>query len=254
VKNLRTGILSSRWARVAKGPVQRSLAALGYELTPLNKPYDAFVLGLIERQGVDVLVDVGANQGQYARRFRDRGFTGRIVSFEPMREAFDRLASEASWDRHWTVRRVALGDRPSTAELHVSANSVSSSLLSVGPRHLRAEPASRHVRTETVQVSTLDNELAGDLSVSRFWLKLDVQGYEKAVLEGASAVLARSRVVQCELSTQELYQGQAPYLEVLATLDAARYSPVYLLPGFADAATGEMLQFDVIVARIDAAL
>ena len=71
---------------------------------------------------------------------------------------------------------------------------------------------------------------------------------------GAPAVLARSRVVQCELSTQELYQGQALYLEVLGALDAARYSPVYVVPGFADPLTGEMLQFDVIVARLDAAL
>ena len=165
----------------------------GYELTPLNKPYDAFVLGLLERQRVDVLIDVGANQGQFARRFRDRGFTGRIVSFGTHgRQAFNRLASEASSDRRWTVRRVALGDHPSTAELHVTANSVSSSLLPIGALHLLAEPASRHVRTETVQVSTLDNEMAEELPRSRFWLKVDVQGYEKVVLRGAPAVLARS--------------------------------------------------------------
>ena len=53
---------------------------------------------------------------------------------------------------------------------------------------------------------------------------------------------------------RELYQGQAPYLDVLRTLDDARFSPVYVVPGFADALTGEMLQFDVIVARLDGAL
>ena len=168
-----------------------------------------------------------------------------------MSEAFSRLAAESATDSQWTVRNVALGDRPSTAELNVAANSVSSSLLPIGTLHVRAEPASRRVRTESVRVSTLDVELAGEPRTSRLWLKLDVQGYERAVLDGAHQTLGRTRVVQCELSSRELYSGQAPYLEILAALNRAGYSLVYIVPGFADPSTGELLQFDVLVARLE---
>ena len=218
MRRLRTAILTSRTGRAAKAPIQRFLATLGYELAPLNKSYDEFVLALVRRQRVDVLVDVGANQGQYARRFRDRGFAGRIISFEPMREAFDRLASEARSEGRWAVRRVALGDHPSIAELHVAANSVSSSLLPIGTLHVRAEPASRYVRTESVHVSTLDNELASEPSASRFWLKLDVQGYELSALKGCENLLQHFAYVYAECSFVELYKGHALADEIIAWL------------------------------------
>jgi FkbM family methyltransferase len=250
MQRLRTTVLTSRRGRAAKLPLQRFLARMGYQLEPIQRSYDDFARGLLQRQGVDVLIDVGANQGQYARRFRERGFNGRIVSFEPMKEAFEHLQKEAASDCEWEVRRLALGRRKETRELQVAANSVSSSLLPIVIQHVRAEPTSRTVGTEKVHVSTLDDELVAESPDARLWLKLDVQGYELAVLEGAPNVLQRCHIVQCEVSLRELYKGQAHYLEILETLNTAGFTPVRFIPGFSDARTGEMLQVDLIGARI----
>lgn len=250
MQNLRRALLTSRFARAAKLPTQRILGEIGYELRPKQKSYEDFIRDLSARQRIGVLVDVGANQGQFAREFRDRGFGGRIISFEPMHDAFSRLKAQASSDTQWEVRQVALGDAAGEAELHVTANSVSSSLLPISAHHAALEPTSRIVRSEAVRVSTLDSELHGEPPKSRFWLKLDVQGYEGAVLAGGEAALARTHVVQCELSNRELYHGQSNYLAILQRLDLAGFTPVYVLPGFSDPLTGEMLQFDIIAARL----
>ena len=252
MRRVRSALLSSRLGRAAKAPVRRSLAAVGYELVPARQSEREFVLGLLRRQRIDTLIDVGANQGQYAEQFRNRGFTGRMISFEPMGEAFARLQRSAADDPLWEARLVALGSKAGSADLQVAANSVSSSLLTIGALHVAAEPASRTVRTETVPVSTLDAELADEAAEHRYWLKLDVQGYEREVLLGAAEMLAHSRVVQCELSTRQLYAGQPRYLDVLPLLDDAGFTPVDVVPGFCDPATGEMLQFDVIAARVGA--
>jgi len=249
MRRVRSALLSSRLGRAAKAPVRRSLAAVGYELVPTRQSEREFVLGLLLRQHIDTLIDVGANQGQYAERFRRWGFAGRMISFEPMGEAFARLQRNATADPMWEARMAALGAEPGSATLRVSANSVSSSLLPIGSVHVEAEPASRTVRTEMVPVSTLDAELAAEAQEHGYWLKLDVQGYEKEVLLGATDVLTHTRVVQCELSTRQLYAGQPSYLDVLPLLDEAGFTPVNIVPGFCDPATGEMLQFDIVAAR-----
>jgi FkbM family methyltransferase len=249
VNRIRNLLLTSAWGRALKVPVQRTLGRLGYSLVPTPVAYADFVKGLLARQAIELLLDVGANQGQYAVAFRDRGFTGRIISFEPMQEAYERLARAARDDPRWTTRNVALGDTAGVCPLHVAANSVSSSLLPMADLHLQAEPASREVRVERVSVATLDDALSDEPASTRLWLKLDVQGYEERVLGGASRVVTQAQVVQCELSTRQLYEGQSHWVSVLTRLDAEGFSPVYILPGFSSATTGELLQFDLVMAR-----
>jgi len=253
VNQFREVVLTSRWGRRAKEPVRRVLHRLGYELVPTKMAEHLFIRDLIARHRVDLLLDVGANEGQFALGMRRLGFEGEILSFEPMGEAFAALHRHVDADPKWQAHRLALGAKPADALLHVSANSVSSSLLSLEDLHVRAEPASREQRQETVRVSTLDIELDAQHPQARIWLKIDVQGYETAVLSGATNVLARCEVVQCELSFRPLYADQSDYLDVLDQLRASGFTPVEFIPGFTDPVTGELLQADVVAARLDGA-
>jgi FkbM family methyltransferase len=147
---------------------------------------------------IDLLLDVGANRGQYGAWLRSAGFLGRIVSFEPLRGPFASLANAARDDPGWACHRIALGARPARARpMNVSADSVSSSMLSLHDRTLTLEPETACVATEHVDVKTLDHFVPRlHLSRSRTCLKIDVQGYELEVLRGSRQALERISVTK----------------------------------------------------------
>jgi FkbM family methyltransferase len=182
----------------------------------------AFVKGQYDRLGIDLLLDGGANNGSTGREFRAAGYAGRIVSFEPQAAVFAELRAAAQNDPHWHCRQVALGDTDGVVSMEVSGAPVSSSLLPMREEHVRVWPESRPVGREDVPVVRLDS-LAAELGVANHQtlLKLDVQGYESAVLRGAAGTLPVIKAVLVELLFAPLYEGQARYFEVMATLDAA---------------------------------
>src|SRR5436305_6541647 len=154
---------------------------------------------LLADEGIDVVLDVGAHDGSWARSLRRSGYDGRIVSFEPLAEP----AGER--DPRWEWQMLALGDRDGTAVFHVSANRKSSSLMPMADLHVRHAPDSQVVETRDVRVARLDSL---DVLQPDEWayLKLDVQGGELDVLRGAEQTLPRVRVVEAELSAAELYE------------------------------------------------
>ena len=85
---------------------------------------------------IDLVIDIGANEGQFAKELRAGGYSGRIVSFEPLSAAHRRLLQESNRDSAWHVHpRCALGDRLGEIELNISGNSVSSSILPMLASH-----------------------------------------------------------------------------------------------------------------------
>ena len=207
-------------------------------------------LRILEDNGVTVVLDVGANRGQFASELRIGGFGGRIVSFEPLATACAALERAAADDPLWACRRLALSDTDGETELHVSENTVSSSLLELEARHLEAAPASRYVATERVRqarLATLAEELR--LPGDGVYLKLDVQGSEAKALEGARPILPRVVAIETELSLVPLYRDQLLLREMLDFFDEAGYDPVSLEPAYADGRNGHVLQVDGIFLR-----
>ena len=151
-------------------------------------------IALMAKRKIDLVLDVGANVGQFGVSLRQTGYGGRIVSFEPMKAAFAMLQRTASKDALWTCYNVALGDNDGTAIINVSANSHSSSLLAVNPRSLQIEPSIGYIGQEQITVRRLDGlfeQIAKPENVT--YLKIDTQGYELKVLAGAAGVINRTR-------------------------------------------------------------
>ncbi len=189
------------------------------------------------------MIDVGANVGQYASVLRERGYTGQLLSIEPTREAFEQLAAAASADPRWTAVRSAAGARAGELEMHIAGNSVSSSPLPMLDRHVRAEPGSRITGTERVRVERVD-VLAAD-AIGRAtapYLKIDTQGFEQEVLDGAGEVLQRVVGLELELSFVELYEGQLLWRAQLDAVEALGFRLAGITGEFFDEATGETLQ------------
>jgi FkbM family methyltransferase len=240
------------WAR-GKAQIFRLLQRLarsrGLDLQPHRGPPRDLGRFLASRN-VDVVLDVGASTGNYGWTIRAGGYEGRICSFEPLRAPFARLEKRAEADPDWSCLRLALGAQPGEAEINVAANSDSSSLLEMGERHVRSDPQSVYIGTETVELSTVDEiwdrVVRDDEAV---FLKLDVQGFELEALRGAERSLPHLAGVQAELSLVPLYEGAPAWTEVIAYLQERRFHPERLEPAFEDPQTGEILQIDAVFTR-----
>jgi FkbM family methyltransferase len=205
---------------------------------------------LLRARGVDLVVDVGANAGQYGEELREYGYGGEIVSMEPLREPYARLAARAGGDPRWTALRTAAGSQPGELTINVAANSDSSSALAMLDRHLDAAPQSAYVGHEQAPVDRLD--AIADPYVARArrpYLKIDTQGFEWDVLDGAAELLPRLAGVELELSLVALYEGQRTWLELVERMAAVGLRPVGLGHDFWDERTGETLQVDGIFVR-----
>lgn len=239
-----------RWSPPArlKQPIRSVLSRFGFEVVRLRRPDTVYLQHLISERGVNLILDVGANQGQYALHMRALGYSGRIASFEPGLEAFGLLSKHARRDSHWQVRRLAVGATRGLERLNVSRDSVSSSLLKVAPSLVLAAPASVIAYTEDVVLCPLDEAIEPqDSDVA--WLKIDTQGSEDKVLAGAVRWLRRITVVQTEISLLPCYEGQADYRSLLEVLHASGFRLGLVEPGTQDPVSGEMLQFDGIFLR-----
>ena len=107
---------------------------------------------LMRKREIDLVLDVGANKGQFGLSLRNQiGYRGRIVSFEPLSEAFAELRRIAARDVAWSCHNLALGDETGSATINISANSHSSSLLPVSEHTLEIEPSVAYLGHETVK-------------------------------------------------------------------------------------------------------
>jgi FkbM family methyltransferase len=203
---------------------------------------------------IDLVVDVGANLGQYATLLRRRvGYTGALISVEPMPVAAAALRRHFGGDPRWALAECALGEQTGTATLNVLQGHQLSSLLPPSSAATDAfEPFQRLQQQVPVEVLTLDELLATHplaQSARHIYLKLDVQGFELHVLRGASASLQRIDALQAEASVVPLYEGVPPYHALMAAIEAMGYQ-LSFVPGHNYTQVPDMVDFDChFVAR-----
>jgi FkbM family methyltransferase len=225
--------------------IQRNLRKFGWEIRRFALEEEAQLVRFLKLQNVDVVLDVGANIGQFAMGIRQAGFAGKIISFEPQSSAHARLSALAANLENWQIApRCAVGASKGKTEINISQNSVSSSILDIDATHTSNAPASRYTSKESVDVITLD-ACAEIPATCRMFLKVDTQGFEMPVLQGADKLLKRLAGVQLETSLTELYKGQATFTELINHMEARGYTIWSLTPGFNNRETGQLLQADV---------
>lgn len=234
-------------------PARSLVQLLGLDIvrfSDLARRVDARRLRAYADRQVDTVLDVGAAEGNFGQKLRDSGFSGRIVSFEPVSDSYRALARVARRDGQWDAINVAIGDEDGSATINVSGRHTSSSLLPMAAKHVEAAPDSAYVRTETVRVQRLDTALVALGSPpGPFSLKIDVQGLEASVLAGAKETLTRTRVLEVELSMVSLYQGGPLYTGMIGHLDSLGFRLVSWEDVLNERDTGYVLQADAIFVR-----
>jgi len=235
-----------------KHELRKTLWRLGYDISRFSPKSHVLARRkqLLHSYAIDVLVDVGADTGQYAQQMRDIGYRGRIVSFEPRSSAYELLQQKANADPAWRAIKCAVGSCVADKEINLAANSASSSIRGMLPSHIESAPESKYVGRELISIKPLDSMMGALCSPKdNIYLKIDTQGYESEVIKGAESSLHRINTVQLEMSLIPLYQDEMLFGEMHNLLTSKGYTLVSIEPGFSDEHSGQLLQADGIYHR-----
>lgn len=205
-------------------PVRRYLRRKGYDVVKGPNLH-----GFLAARQVDLVIDVGGNDGGYGSFLRRWGYGGEILSFEPTSRAFKRLSAKIATDAAWNAVQLAAGDRPGSAVIKVSEDDRFSSFNDLTDAGRAFDPAAAVIDQETVEVVTLDRYFA-DVAAARPFLKIDTQGSERLVLEGAKDLLKRCVGVQLELPVQQLYDGVWSLQEALGYMESCGFMLAQAIP------------------------
>jgi FkbM family methyltransferase len=180
--------------------------------------------------GVDCVIDVGANAGQYATMLRKHvGFHGTILSFEPNPRVFARLEKAARRDAHWHTYNLALSDTDGQVEFNIMAADQFSSIQRPGanlePIFASRNKVTRTVRVPAARLETLLPELGEAQGARAMLLKMDTQGHDASVVAGAGEALVQMVGVQTELAVRSLYAGATDWQAMIALLGKAGFAP-----------------------------
>jgi FkbM family methyltransferase len=246
------------------GAVRDFFARRGYPIIPewrLEKwDQSTHLAQLFTLLGIDCVLDVGANIGQYHEFLRlHMDYGGDVVSFEPVQEMYDVIARASAADPKWSVHKFALGESDRGASINVLAERTLTSLLPRNEQSLRSMGYEKYVReteldrTETVEVRRLDGLIESIVPAGRrVFLKSDTQGYDMQVIRGAGGCLDRLLAIQVELPVREVYQGAGNYLEALAELTGMGFDPTGFFPVQRDR-TLRIVNVDAVMVRHDEA-
>lgn len=221
-----------------------------WELALQRHVADEHVPWVLRRLRANVVLDVGANVGQYATRLREAGFRGRIVSFEPVSETADALRRAAAGDKRWFVRQHALGQEDTTAEIHLAGTM--SSLLGASEFGRGWKAKLEDQQTETIEVRRLDgvlDEALAGVRNPRVFLKMDTQGFDLDVLRGAGDRLAEVVGLQSEVACLQLYDGMPRLPEQLTAYEAEGFELSGIFPVSRHIRSMRVIELDVVMVR-----
>lgn len=219
--------------------VRATASALGFTVIPhwrlRNYPQAEFMSRLFGYLEIDCVLDVGANRGQYRDFLRDHvGYDGLIVSFEPLPTLTEHLRKRSADDPQWIVYACALGREGGTACFNIMANDVFSSFLSPSTTKTSLFEQMNQVHSQVeVEVRTLDDvveEVRATTSFHRPYLKMDTQGFDLSVVDGAQYFLPQLLALQTEASVTSIYEDSPDFATVIRELERRGFALSGIFP------------------------
>ncbi len=210
---------------------------------------------LLHRLDITCVLDVGAHHGEYARNLRRlSGYRGRVISFEPSGAAFHVLCQTMAHDPAWIGKPWALGRVDGIAQMHRYALTVLNSLhrpSAYGAERMGAQMDECGVETVTIRrLDSIFDDLIGEIPNGAVMLKVDTQGSDLDVLEGAEACLDRIVALQTEVPVKALYEGAAKLTDTLERLSDLGYEITGLFPVIRDKDELSVVEFDCMMRRV----
>ncbi|WP_265941704.1 FkbM family methyltransferase [Dechloromonas sp. A34] len=211
---------------------------MGYVVYPTWKMNDLaleqHLAKLFDHYGITVVLDIGANAGQYRDFLRHRvGFSGTIHSFEPNPQLVSKLMARGTEDPLWTIHNMGLGHENGNLTLNIMARDTFSSFRNPdNSATLKFASSNTIVDTASVPVRRLDDLIADlvDLDRECCYMKVDTQGFDIEVLRGANRTLEKTKAMQFELAVQRIYSDVPHHLDMLKTVENHGYDLSGMFP------------------------
>lgn len=191
------------------------------------------------------IIDVGANQGQFALASTKEFPQANIISFEPLPEQYEKFKFNLKKFKNVEIHNVALGNEPGIIDFYRNEHSHASSALLISEEQKKAIPETAKTTRIQVRVDRLDEILSKRELHGATLLKLDVQGYERNVLEGSANLLSKIDYLVFEASFIPMYKGEPLFEEMhrfLRNIGFELIAPV----GFLEGKNGVILQMDFL--------
>ena len=198
---------------------------------------------------IDIIFDVGASWGGYAKSLRRFGFKNKIISFEPVNASYEKLLKNSFKDSYWYVHKKIIVTNKNIKKqmINVSKDFDNSSLLNLTKLHSENHVEAKYSHQEEVECDSLDNLVSHYLKDEKnLMIKVDVQGTEMDVLKSALNNIKKFKLVQIELSLHKMYEQQVLWKEIIAFMNDCNFDIWTIYPGYKKKSIGQLYQFDVI--------
>jgi FkbM family methyltransferase len=218
----------------------------GIEIHKTRASYDEARLYVLNSHQISLVIDGGANQGQYASRIRNDGYKGKILSIEPGSTAYEKLRENSYPDNLWDCMQVALGSSNGTSLLNLSSNQGMSSSLKIPAGHLAEFPTVKFEGAEQVSVITLEDLLIK--RDERVFIKLDIQGSELEAIKGIKTQLFKVAAFEIEMTLVPMYQNESTLGAVINLIEELGFQ-LFSISEFGKGKNGQVTYFDILAIK-----
>jgi FkbM family methyltransferase len=211
--------------------INQVLRPLGLNLQRWHQPLDDLP-ALLGKSQITTIVDGGAYKGNKAAILLEKFPIANVYCFEPQPEFFSQLTQRFANTQRCTPVNQALSSQPGTADLFITPERYTSSLM---------QPLAADIRTasmERVSVTTLDHFMQENNLATIDVIKLDLQGNELPALHGAKNALVDCKALLVEVNFRERYAGCTRFDELYACLHNAGFAlyKIYEIHGYPNGA------------------
>lgn len=231
--------------KIISRPLSKLFKKLGYTITPnyyMIPPSKE--TKWIQELNIETIIDIGANEGQFIKKIGPILPNAQIFAFEPIQHCYNNLLASTKGEKI-IAYNLGLSDSSGKAEINISNNKESSSILNMKELHTSTFEESIFVAKETIELKRLDEVLSLSQLKKNFLIKLDVQGYEEKVIAGGELIFLSAAVLIVEVIFEPLYEDQWLFDDIyryfvkghfrFVGFAEQEYSPKTGIPLFADA-------------------